>query len=879
MLGNIVDWWNEKRNAKVAEVARRTRHGFALLTVVALLWFGCAAGQDLRYLSHQSWGTEEGLPQNSVHAIAQTPDGFLWVATEGGLARFDGVGFKVYSRPELPSDDVCCLKVAEDGALLVGTAGGMIRMRGDKFAVAAAPLPDGTVGKTPDWAVRAVGGQVRVQAVLVDREGLGGVGMKQGLAVIDLVSGKVQRVAALQNDSVLALFEDAEGNHWVGTETSGLHLLRRLKFRSEAGLAGLAVTSVAETDDGAMWVGTRDDGLRKVADGVVSEPIPVEKLTSGVILCMAVDDAGSLWVGTPDGLNLIDPRGRVTRVTSADGLPDDYVRSLAEQHGSRSAMWVGTRKGMARVLAGRVEQVLAAKDGLAGDLVGAMVDSPGGVLVETSGGLSVVSSDWTVKPFAKVAGFGKAIVTAMVLDRAGQVWLATNDGRLGRLDGGRFVEFGQYPADDPILGMTADGQGDLWLRMKRGIWRVDLKKLPECAAMGRCGEPGVRYGVSDGLPTEEAVAGESAGGWLTLDGSEIWFPARRGLGVVDLDRLPVDRVPPPVAIERFLVDGVVAENGDAIPYGQSRVLVEYAGLSFTAPAQVRYRVMLEGFDKGWADVGGRRSATYTNLPPGEYAFRVTAVNGDGLENHVGATLRFRVVPPFYLRWGFISLMVLVVLALLAGLYWLRLRRLRRDFDVRLAERTRMAREIHDTLTQDFVGASLQLDIVAQQLKRGKVEAALEQVARTRRLVSEGLDEARRSIWELRDGDAGESLPARLKLLAERAAIPVAVHVGGAYRVLAPEVEREVLRIAQESLKNVEHHAKATEVLVNLHYSDEAALLTIEDNGVGFRIEDAASKAGHFGLLGMRERAAGIGGGLDVASEPGVGTKVTLRVPG
>ena len=335
-----------------------------------------------------------------------------------------------------------------------------------------------------------------------------------------------------------------------------------------------------------------------------------------------------------------------------------------------------------------------------------------------------------------------------------------------------------------------------------------------------------------------------------------------------------------MVVEQVLVDDVALSPQDEIkvPYGRQRLTVEYAGLSFTAPSEVRYRVKLQGFDKDWIEAGAKRSATYTNLAPGSYVFNVQAMNGDGVWNRTGAEVRVRVVPPYWRRWWFVALVLLAVAMMLAGVYLLRLRRLRRDFEVMLGERNRMAREIHDTLTQDFVGTSLQLDIVTQMLRRGKVEAALEQVVKTRHLVSEGLDEARRSIWELRSGGAEDGLPLRLRRLVERDEwqdIGVRIKVGGAFRALDANVEREVLRVAQEALQNVKRHARATETLVELHYSDEAVLLTIEDNGVGFRIEDVP--LGHYGLMGMKERAVVVDGELEIVSALGRGTTVRLRV--
>jgi signal transduction histidine kinase len=176
---------------------------------------------------------------------------------------------------------------------------------------------------------------------------------------------------------------------------------------------------------------------------------------------------------------------------------------------------------------------------------------------------------------------------------------------------------------------------------------------------------------------------------------------------------------------------------------------------------------------------------------------------------------------------------------------------------------------------------LQLDLISQQLSRGKVEMAMEQVKRTRQLVTDGLVEARRSIWELRVNNAQDSLPTRLTRVVEReqfAELEPRVHLGGAYREVAPRVERELLRIAQEALSNVLHHARATEVSVDLHYSSDTLMLTIADDGVGFLLDEGLHKAGHYGLLGMKERASLIDGELEIASEPGRGTKITLRAP-
>ncbi len=924
------------------------------------LWSGQCGAQNLRYLSQQVWSTEEGLPQSSVHSIVQTADGYLWVATEGGLVRFDGITFRVFdhtSEPAFTSDDVCCLAVNRAG-LWVGTADGLLGLQQGRFRrygtanglassairslnvrkdgvlvvdtsagwnvskqsgfqlLSAAPsdLRSDSSGLTPvaghslwmsspttvsvggsggrrQWSVGHELPTGRIQTVYVDREGLAWVGMNSGLFVLKAEVPSAMPVTLLSGNSVLSIFEDAEGNHWIGTETSGLHVLRRLTFRSEPALADQAVTSVVQTKDGAIWIGTRDNGLRRVRNSVMDRPVAENKLTSAVVLCLAPGVNGGLWVGTPDGLDYIDETNSVRRITSADGLPDDYVRALAAD--TDGSVWIGTRQGLAHLRGvGKHLKIstLTSADGLGGDMIGSLLLNQRELWAATSGGLSVVRRNGKIRNFTTRDGLGATLATSMVKGSDGHLWVASNNGDLSLFDGQRFLAVGSFPIgadrDGNIEGITADPMGFLWFRMDRGIRRISLTALHACVGKTPCTLPYgamTRYGLADGLPNDEVVAGEPSVGWLASNG-ELWFPTRGGVAIVDTGHLPSNTVAPPVVLQRFLVDDTSEPLGPAsidVPFGHARFTMEYAGLSFTAPSEVRYRFRLEGFDKHWTDAGNRRSATYTNLTPGSYVFHVQAMNNDGVWNSVGAELRFRIIPPIYRRWWFLLLCLLAVLALLAGMYLLRLRRLKGQFDAVLAERNRMAREIHDTLTQDFVGASLQLDLITQYLSRGKIELASDQVRRTRELVTEGLDEARRSIWELRANNSQDTLPTRLARIVQQdtvTAIAPKLHLGGAYRPLEPRVEREVLRIAQEALTNVLHHAHTTETSVELHYSSDMLMLAIEDKGLGFVVDEVASKAGHYGLLGMKERAATIDGALEILSQPGHGTRVTLRVP-
>ena len=474
------------------------------------------------------------------------------------------------------------------------------------------------------------------------------------------------------------------------------------------------------------------------------------------------------------------------------------------------------------------------------------------------------------------------VAAAFAEDTSGTLWIITKDGTIVRSNdrGIRPVKGPKFEAQ----AITADREGFLWLRDQRGIERTPIRDLNQCADTGETCVLNLRhYGLADGIPSTELVTGGSPLFWTMANG-ELWSPTRRGAAITNPTHLPIDLTPPPVIIERLLIDDSAIDlhsSPTQIPFGHDRITIDYAGLSYTAPTEVRYRFQLEGFDPSWIEAGTRRSATYTNLPPGLYRFHVQAMNNDGIWSETGATHELRIIPPFYRRWWFLALSVLSLCAVVVALYRLRLRSLQRQFDAILKERNRMAREIHDTLAQDFVGVTLQLDIISQLLGFKKIDAAMQQLQQTRTFVVEGLADARQSIWELRANLAHDSLPTRLGKVVDRYAIPPLVprlKIGGAFRKLDRRIEDEVLRIAQESLSNAQRHAGATHVSIELHYGDDLLVLCVDDNGKGFAVEDASHAPGHYGLSGMQERATVIGGILEIASTRDIGTKVKLTTP-
>lgn len=943
-----------------------------------------ASAQVLPNLGHQVWTTENGLPQNSVHAIFQSDDGYLWIATEGGIARFNGAEFKVFQHentPAITSDDICCFSqgdvadtiwigtadgvlryskgsfrlygtaeglpspdvlslIFKDGTLYALTGAGVARFNGDRFltintssiptAIAfsddslliALPselmqyrqnlvtrayqqlmpakhpiqafgyLPNHTLwqrtateltivanGNPRTFGPNTLNG-ARVESFFAAPGGSLWIGTSKGLYYLVDALSQPRLQPELGSNSILSLRQDAEGDLWIGTETSGLHVLRHRNFYTLPGGTEQIVTALAQTTDGAIWIGSNGDGLVRWLNGTQRSLSTRDGLLSDVILSLAPGQAEDLWVGTPDGLMHIQ-RGRITSLTSADGLPDDFIRSLLLA--SDGTLWIGTRRGLAH-LDGKKITTLTRANGLRSDLIGTLVQ-PGGtddLWIATLDGLSLLR-DGVIKTFTTADGLSGNTITSLFSDAQGNLWIGTRGNSLTvRTSDGRFIAFHRSDLPHTVDSIIGDGRGSLWFGSPDGILRAGQFELLACASSPGCTLHLNRYGTSDGMPTEEISAIGHPAVLKSNEGS-LWFATRKGVAIVDPGHLFLNRIPPPVVIERFTVDDAEQQAGASIKPGHSRLAFEYAGLSFVAPSRVRYRYRLEGFDKQWIEAGLRRTAYYTNLPPGEYRFRVQAANNDGIWNEQGAALPFSIRPPFYRTLWFFLLAAASLIAIFILLYRLRLRSLRSQFEAVLAERTRVAREIHDTLAQSFVGVSVQLELATQLLGHQQVDAARQQLDRTRDYVREGIAEARRSIWDLRAATAQNTLPTRLSRYLEQIKtedLKFNVNIGGTYRPLDAAIENEILRIAQEALTNIVRHARAKSATLELRYEARQLTLTIADDGQGFsplQIE-TLTKQGHFGLQGMRERAEQIHAKLSIISAPGQGTKTILTVP-
>lgn len=968
-----------------------------LLMLCGQAAFGLDSGRDLSQFRHELWLTENGLPQNTVHSLAQTNDGYVWIGTEEGLARFDGVKFTVfnkYNTVQLKSNYIRTLLVDRLGALWIGTAEGLVRFFDGKFT--AFTINDGLPGNTIQaiyedsegnlWVgtatglglykggtvttfttkERLIGGSIQalfedaegalwictpyglgrlkdgkfvnytvrdglgsngVRAIQQDRDGRIWFGSLSGLSSFrdgrfttfttndGLPSDRVISLYAdregslwvgtagglcrfkdnhfigfnagdpLGTNTILSLLEDREGSVWIGTESAGVSLLSDTKFTTytvKNGLSNDLVKSVYGDSNGNIWIGTDGGGLNLLKEGKFAHYTTREGLAGNTVLSLFGDQSGNLWVGTTDGLGRFHNGGFI-KFSPSEGLANSFIQSIS---GSQDGvLWVGTRGGLARLKDGVLKTYTEA-DGLPNDFVSAVfVDSNENLWVGTLGGLARFR-DEEFSTYTTKAGLSSDVITSLYEDTEKTIWIGTNGGGLNRLKDGQFTAFTtrQGLLDDVVYRVLEDGHENLWLSCRQGIFHISKAELDDFASRKTGSITPIAYDTADGMVTRECSGGGDPAGWKDSDGN-LWFTTIKGVAMIDPERIRINEQAPPVVIEQIHIDdkSVAPNQMIDLPAGTARVDFYYTAPSFIAPEKVRFKYKLEGFDKDWIDSGTRRIAYYTNLRPGSYQFKVIASNNDGVWNRTGATFGLYQRPYFYQTYWFYAIFALVLAVIAWQLYRIRVRRIETEFGAVLAERTRIAREIHDNLAQEMLGISVQLEVVARTMPPD-ADVARTHLDRVRMLVRHGITEARRYVWDLRsEALENNDLPKALSETARRLTIdtPVQaqVQVSGAFRPLTRLVEGNLLSIAQEAINNAVKHAHAERIFIDLIFDAKRVRLNVRDDGGGFDSQVTGNqKNGHFGLVGMRERAEQVGGTLSIHSGNDTGTEIVVIIP-
>ena len=971
----------------------------AILLIHFLLYcsstFALDPNKAITQYVRDSWQVENGLPQNSAMCILQTRDGYLWIGTEEGLARFDGVRFKVFDKSntkEIEENWMNGLAQDRNGTLWIGTdGGGLLRYKAGKFErfmpkeIHPRVWPMYEDRKGTLWVGTLGGGLFQIKnekilrkykvndglssnaiwSILEDKKGNLWIGTAKGLDL--LKNGKFVQHAPIER--VAALNEDREGNLWVGSGNGGLWRFRDGKsvmFSTKDGLINNIIGSILEDRAGNVWIGTNGGGLSRWKNGSFES---FQLTTGDQNFALHEDREGSLWIGlVPGGLHRLAD-GAFVSFGIEEGLPDDHVFSVHE--GKQEGVWIGTSGGVAQKQKDGSWIKYSKLNGLSSNSISAVFedtegflwvgtydsglnrckngkcihftrqssssvepenpiwslqeDRDGGMWVGTNGAGVSLLQNGKFTDYSTSQGLSDIDVHAIVQDDDGSLWFGTEGGGLNHLSHGKFRiytsrdglsndrilslykdaeghlwigtreglnrhykgKFTQYRKkdglfDDLIHGVREDDQGNLWMTCNRGVFRVSKKELNDFALGNITSIRSIVYGKPDGLRTSECIGANQPGLWKSHDG-KLWVPTIRGVGVVDPSQLMANKVKPPVYIEDILIDDVpfIRTKAQAIEFspGKKKFEFRYTALSLLIPQRVKFRYKLVGFDQDWVEAGTRRVAYYTGLTPGHYRFSVIASNNDGLWNETGDSLGFYLKPYFYQTFWFYLLCAIGLSLVAAAIYRFRIKKIKAEFDAVLAERTRIAREIHDTLAQGLSGIVLQLD-AAQEVKSQKESNY--HFSKAQDLARSSLKEARRTIWALRPQELESSgLPTAISETAKRiiadSDLQFQMNVIGEPRKLSPQVEEQLLRISQEAITNVMKHARAKALWVEVKYESNKIELLVRDDGVGFN-PDTASTDGHFGLTGIKERVHQIKGALRIQSQPETGTELFVSVP-
>jgi signal transduction histidine kinase/ligand-binding sensor domain-containing protein len=852
--------------------------------------------------------------------------GLLWVGSDDGLTAIDRKS-GTFTRYRNSSDDPATLSsdvvvhIFQDraGTLWVSTAKGLNRFdpRSRTFHRYLHD-PGNSATLSDDYVVQTY----------EDRAGRFWVATNNGLNLMDRSRGTFSRYLHDREDSYTlsgnainpgALYEDSAGTLWIGTRAGGVDRLAarakgfsiyRHKGRDANSPSSDVISGLVVDSTGQLWIGT-DAGLDRF-DGrtfqrYLADPNEPGSLNPGPQRMVAIDVNGAVWTGTfGGGLDRLkagvikhfrhDPKNPDTPATDTIGglLPD-----------AKGGLWIGVDGKGLDYYDGRHFTHIFADPGNPSALpdywvVPLLFDERGMLWIATSR-MGLVRFDTKARKFTTflldpTQPGSEAVNRVQDIYPDGEsLWVATPNG-LFRFDTAAGTFTRHYTENDglvsnSIVGILVDAHSNVWVSTVNGLSKLDPRT-----------ETFRNYNASDGLPGNDFSHFSRA---KAPDG-RLFFGGVNGLCAFYPDKLVDNQDAPPVVLTDFelfnepvkigdkdspLLQAITVSSKITLRHEQSVFRLQFAALDFTAPQKNRYAYKLEGFDQNWqyADAK-RRFATYTNLNPGGYTFRLKASNNDGVWNEQGVSLQIRILPPWWDTLWFRALCGAAFLAMIWGIHELRVRQLAAQFDMRLeervGERTRIARDLHDTLLQSFQGLLLQFKAVSYRLQPGEIKSALDSAIGD---ASQAITEGRDTVQGLRastipKNDLAVAIRAFGDQLASSAnnqpAVSFEVVVEGRRKRKPPFLRDEVYRIATEALRNAFRHAQADKIEVDLEYGDKEFTLRVRDNGRGIDRDVLSSdgRKGHFGLHGMRERAKVAGGELAIWSAVDSGTEIELTIP-
>jgi len=872
------------------------------------LWIGMEGGGLIRYRDgvFHSFSSSDGLTNSFVRVVYEDSEGKVWVGTDSGLFQLSGERLdRVDNTASIPAVAVHAIHQDRRGRLWVGGSK-LLRLAGNaavEYSLGAeasqnrvksiTDTVDGTVWvgtisglqrMVPQDAsfkpVQEVKGTVRVMREMSD--GTLWIGTI-GRGVVTYRDNHFSGISVpdpLPSNTVLNLFEDVERNVWIGTQGGMLRLIktpvRTVKLPDAAdsdaetvyqdrtgdlwvaavnlfrvhdgkaarysfpGLSGVRVRNVFRDRDGALWIGTEGRGAyRQIGERFVHYST-TEGLVNNFVRAFLQGQDGSVWIATDEGVSRWRPQG-ITNYQMRDGLAYFSTRSLLEDR--RGDIWIGTDRGVSR-LHGDAFQRDGATEALKDEKV------------------------WAIHE-----------------DSDGGLWFGTRTGGLYRWRSGTMSRYtvAHGLASNGIYEILEDGKNNLWISGPNGISAVSRRELDAIAGHPSRPVALTLYGVSDGLETIQMCGGEKPAGVLTTAG-EVWFPSSKGPVRVSVGA-PLPSKPAPVVIDQVIADGlqIPATSGISLGPDNAKLEVHYGVVLLRSQERIRFRYMLDGFDKTWSEASPARVAFYTNLPPGHYQFRVAAFEMNNPEQVAAASLQVFQKPHFYRTAWFLSCAVLLLGALVWGMYQFRLGQLHARFQAVLSERNRLAREMHDTLIQGCASVSALLE-AHSSLAQNKAEGNGDLLDCARTQLRSTIEEARQAVWGLRSmSESTTDITLLLRKMAEQFShefsVPVEFKVSGTSFPLDQSVVHEALMVAREALYNSIRHAQPKRIDLAVAFEENVCRIRVRDDGSGFDPATLSSlPENHYGLIGIRERVERIGGKFTLHSEVGRGTDLSIEVP-
>jgi signal transduction histidine kinase/ligand-binding sensor domain-containing protein len=838
------------------------------------------AGKDL-----QCYGKPDGIPVEYGVPVVEDSLGNLWIGSYL-LCRWRSGSSTTYFAEELKH-----LK-GSDGVLdLVAGSSGSV------WAALQAAGPGLGVRHFADgkWTSYVVPGfdsaSVKAQSLFFDRNNALWIGTAtQGLYRIhNGIVDHYRSVDGLSGDTVNGIYQDREGNLWVATD-QGVDCFRDtpvVSFSLREGLSDESTNTVLARRDGTVWVGNGGD-LDIILGSKVSATGKRHGLSGEEVEALFEDHTGRLWLGIDDKLMTYE-QGRFFEVTQVDGSPlgGPFGSCVAITEDTDHNIWViiyALSRHLFRIENQKVREEIPLTGISRASWLAA--DQETGIWI---GSESDVLGRYRGRHMETIAlGRGEKSFTqeGLLVDSRNSIWVATSNGLVRWKDGiWKTLDARNGLPCSSIIAAVRDKQDSLWLRTQCGILNIAESELenwwlrPESKVAVRI------FNALDGAQPGKTAAQPTSS--MSSDG-RLWFVNGSVLQMIDPGQLKVNPILPQVHVEQVVADrrSYLPREDLRLPPLTRDLEIDYTALSFVVPQRVRFRYKLEGHDAAWQEPGTRRQAFYADLRPGRYRFRVIACNNDGVWNQAGAILDFSVAPAWYQTNWFRALCIISAGFIVCVVHRLRVRQISTAisarFDERLAERTRMARELHDTFLQTIQGSKLVADDALDPSSDPiRMRRAMEQLSVW---LERATQEGRAAMNSLRTATTQTNdLAEGLRRATEDGLIPssmaVTFSVVGDAREMHPIVRDEIYRIGYEAIRNACTHSGASRLKVELRYADDLAL-RVSDNGTGIdpAIADRG-KDGHFGLQGMRERAARIGGNLTLGSSSNSGTEIRLVVPG